>query len=139
MAIELAGQGHIITTFGDMIRVPSTNSSLAKERTAGADIRVVYGASEAVELARSNPDKQVVFIGVGFETTAPTIAIETIRGPPTNFSILTSLKVIPPAMDLLVNLEGFGVDGFITPGHVSAIIGSNAFQPFAEKTGVPCV
>ncbi|MHA2177317.1 MAG: hydrogenase formation protein HypD [Candidatus Thorarchaeota archaeon] len=139
MAIELAGQGHIITTFGDMIRVPSTNSSLAKERTAGADIRVVYGASEAVELARSNPDKQVVFISVGFETTAPTIAIEIIRGPPTNFSILTSLKVIPPAMDLLVNLEGFGVDGFITPGHVSAIIGSNAFQPFAEKTGVPCV
>ncbi|MGY5864956.1 MAG: hydrogenase formation protein HypD [Candidatus Thorarchaeota archaeon] len=139
MAIELARQGHIITTFGDMVRVPSTDSSLAKERTLGADVRVVYGASEAVEVARNNPDKQVVFVGVGFETTAPTMAIELIRGPPANFSILTSLKVIPPAMDLLVNLEGFGVDGFITPGHVSTIIGSNAFQPFAEKTGVPCV
>lgn len=139
MAIELARQGHIITTFGDMIRVPSTNSSLAKERTAGADVRVVYGASEAVDIARENPDKEVVFVGVGFETTAPTIALELLRKPPPNFSILTSLKVIPPAMDILVNIEGFAVDGFITPGHVSTIIGSNAFQSFAEKTGVPCV
>jgi hydrogenase expression/formation protein HypD len=139
MAIELARQGLIVTTFGDMIRVPSTDSSLAKERTLGADVRVVYGVSEAVEIARENPDKDVVFVGVGFETTAPTIALELLRGPPSNFSILTSLKVIPPAMDILVNLEGFGVDGFITPGHVSTIIGSNAFQPFAEKTGVPCV
>ncbi len=139
MAIELARQGLIVTTFGDMIRVPSTESSLAKERTSGADVRVVYGVSEAVEIARENPDKEVVFLGIGFETTAPTIAIELLRGPPSNFSILTSLKVIPPAMDLLVNLEGFGVDGFITPGHVSTIIGSNAFQPFAKKTGVPCV
>jgi hydrogenase expression/formation protein HypD len=139
MAIELARQGHIVTTFGDMVRVPSTNSSLARERTSGADVRVVYGVSEAVEIARENPDKEVVFIGVGFETTAPTIALELLRGPPSNFSILTSLKVIPPAMDILVNLEGFGVDGFITPGHVTTIIGSNAFQSFAEKTGVPCV
>lgn len=139
MAIELARQGHIVTTFGDMVRVPSTDSSLARERTSGADVRVVYGASEAVEIARENPDKEVVFVGVGFETTAPTIALELLRGPPSNFSILTSLKVIPPAMDILVNLEGFGVDGFITPGHVSTIIGSNAFQPFAEKAGVPCV
>jgi hydrogenase expression/formation protein HypD len=138
-AIELARQGRIITTFGDMVRVPSTDSSLAKERTLGADVRVVYGTSEAVDIAHNNPDREVVFIGVGFETTAPTMAIELIRGPPENFSILTSLKVIPPAMDLLVNLEGFGVDGFITPGHVSTIIGSNAFQPFAKKTGVPCV
>lgn len=139
MAIELARQGHIITTFGDMIRVPSTDSSLAKERTAGSDVRIVYGAGEAVSIARDNPDKEVVFVGVGFETTAPTIALELIGNPPTNFSILTSLKVIPPAMDILVNIEGFGVDGFITPGHVAAIVGSNAFQPFAEKTGIPCV
>ncbi len=139
MAIELAKQGHIVTTFGDMIRVPSTNSSLEKQRSSGADVRIVYGASEAVEIARQNPEEEVVFIGVGFETTAPTIALELIRGPPTNFSVLTSLKAIPPAMDILANLKGFGVNGFITPGHVSTIIGSNAFQPFAEKTGVPCV
>jgi hydrogenase expression/formation protein HypD len=139
MAIELARQNHIITTFGDMIRVPSTDSSLAKERTTGADVRVVYGVSEAISIARDNPDKEVVFVGVGFETTAPTIALELMGKPPENFSILTSLKVIPPAMEILVNIEGFGVDGFITPGHVSTIIGSNAFQPFAEKTGVPCV
>jgi hydrogenase expression/formation protein HypD len=139
MAIELARQGHIITTFGDMVRVPSTNSSLARERTDGADVRVVYGAGEAVEIAKKNPDKEVVFVGVGFETTAPTFAVELIRGPPPNFSILTSLKVIPPAMDLLVHIEGFSVDGFITPGHVSTIIGSEAFTPFAKRNKVPCV
>jgi len=139
MAIALARQGHIVTTFGDMVRVPSTDSSLAKERTKGADVRVVYGTNDAVEIARKNPNKQVVFVGVGFETTAPTIGLELLRSPPPNFSILTSLKVIPPAMDLLVNIEGFAVDGFITPGHVSAIIGSNAFQSFAERRHVPCV
>jgi hydrogenase expression/formation protein HypD len=89
MAIALSRQGHIVTTFGDMVRVPSTDSSLAKERTSGADVRVVYGASEAVEIAHENPDKEVVFVGVGFETTAPTIALELLRGPPPNFSILT--------------------------------------------------
>jgi hydrogenase expression/formation protein HypD len=100
---------------------------------------VVYGAGDAVAIARENPDKEVVFVGVGFETTAPTMALELLGEPPSNFSILTSLKVIPPAMEILVNIEGFAVDGFITPGHVSTIVGSNAFQPFAEKTGVPCV
>ena len=139
MAIELSRKGHIITTFGDMIRVPATSSSLAKERSNGADVRVVYGASDAVSIAHDNPDREVVFVGVGFETTAPTIALELLGKPPANFSILTSLKVIPPAMEILVNIEDFGVDGFITPGHVSAIIGTNAFQPFARKTGVPCV
>lgn len=139
MAISIAKQGHIVTTFGDMFRVPSTESSLAKERTKGADVRIVYGAIDAVDIAKKNPDKEVVFVGVGFETTAPTIALELLRKPPPNFSILTSLKVIPPAMDLLVNIEGFSVDGFITPGHVSAIIGTNAFQPFAERHHVPCV
>jgi len=139
MAIELARQGHIITTFGDMFRVPSTESSLAKERANGADVRIVYGIGEAVDIAKKNPEKEVVFIGAGFETTAPTLALELLRTPPSNFSILTSLKVIPPAMNLLVKIEGFDVDGFITPGHVSAIIGTNAFQTFAEKTKTPCV
>ncbi len=139
MAIELARQGHIITTFGDMFRVPSTESSLAKERTNGADVRIVYGVSEAVEIARKNPDREVVFIGVGFETTAPTMAVELLHNPPSNFTILTSLKVIPPAMALLVKIESFDVDGFITPGHVSAIVGTDAFQSFAEKNNAPCV
>ncbi|MHA1481529.1 MAG: hydrogenase formation protein HypD, partial [Candidatus Thorarchaeota archaeon] len=114
-AIELARQGHIITTFGDMIRVPSTSSSLVKERAAGADVRIVYGVNDAVEIARKNPNKEVIFIGAGFETTAPTMAVEIVKGPPKNFSILTSLKLVPPAMEILVNLEGFAVDGFITP------------------------
>ncbi|MFW9919331.1 MAG: hydrogenase formation protein HypD [Candidatus Thorarchaeota archaeon] len=139
MAIELAKQGHIITTFGDMIRVPSTSSSLVKERSNGADVRVVYGVNDAIEIARKNPDREVIFIGAGFETTAPTMAIEIVKTPPDNFSILTSLKVIPPAMEILVSLDGFAVDGFITPGHVSAIIGSDAFSTLAEKRKVPCV
>lgn len=139
MAIELAQQGHIVATFGDMIQVPSTSSSLTKERTKGADVRIVYGIGEAVDIAMKNPEQEVVFIGAGFETTAPTMAVELIRGPPDNFSILTSLKVIPPAMEILVGLEGFNVDGFITPGHVSAIIGTDAFKPLAEKHRVPCV
>jgi hydrogenase expression/formation protein HypD len=105
----------------------------------GADVRIVYGVSEAVEIAKKNPERQVVFIGAGFETTAPTMALELIRKPPSNFSILTSLKVVPPAMDLLVQIDGFDVNGFITPGHVAAIVGTNAFQSFAEKTGTPCV
>ena len=138
-AIELARQGHLVTTFGDMMRVPSTSSSLAKERVAGADIRIVYGVSEAVETARVNPKREVVFVGVGFETTAPTLALEVLKGPPSNFSILTSLKVIPPAMELLLHIEGLGVDGFITPGHVSSIIGTKAFQPLSQKYRVPCV
>ncbi|TXT54760.1 MAG: hypothetical protein BAJATHORv1_50011 [Candidatus Thorarchaeota archaeon] len=139
MAIELARQGHIITTFGDMIRVPSTNSSLAKERTKGADVRIVYGPNDAVEIAKKNPDKQVVFIGVGFETTAPTMAIEISKTPPENFSLLTSLKIIPPAMEILVNIEGLNIDGFLTPGHVSAIIGTEAYTPLAKKHKIPCV
>ncbi len=138
-AIELARQGHIITTFGDMIRVPSTSSSLVKERAKGADVRIVYGVNDAVEIARNNPNQEVIFIGAGFETTAPTMAIEVAKTPPSNFSILTSLKIIPPAMEILVNLDGFAVDGFITPGHVSAIIGTNAFSPLAETHKVPCV
>ncbi len=139
VAIELARQGHVITTFGDMLRVPSTQSSLAKERSVGADVRVVYGVGEAVEIARKNPNSQVVFAAVGFETTAPTIAAEVLKGLPGNFAVLTSLKAIPPAMEILVGIDDFNVDGFITPGHVSAIIGSDAFRPFAQKHRVPCV
>ncbi|MFW9846613.1 MAG: hydrogenase formation protein HypD, partial [Candidatus Thorarchaeota archaeon] len=138
-AIELSRQGHIIATFGDMIRVPSTSSSLMKERAHGADIRIVYGVNEAIDIASKNPDSEVVFIGVGFETTAPTMAVEILKVPPENFSLLTSLKVIPPAMEILMNIEGFDVDGFITPGHVSAVIGTNAFQSLARKYRVPCV
>ncbi|TFF67218.1 hydrogenase formation protein HypD [Candidatus Thorarchaeota archaeon] len=139
MAIELARRGHIVATFGDMIRVPSTESSLAKEKSKGADVRVVYGANEAVKTARESPDEEVVFVAAGFETTAPTIALEVLRTPPENLSVLTSLKVIPPAMELLMNIEDFGVDGFITPGHVSVITGTEVFQPLATKYGVPCV
>ncbi len=139
MIVHLAREGKIITSFGDMVRVPSTDSSLAAERTRGADVRVVYGINDAVEIACNNPDREVVFMGAGFETTAPTFAVEILRKPPENFSILTSLKIIPPAMELLVNIEGFAVDGFITPGHVSTIIGTRAYEPIAHGYGVPCV
>ncbi len=139
MAIDLARRGHTVATFGDMIRVPSTDSSLAREKAEGADVRVVYGANDAVKIAMDNPDKEVIFVAAGFETTAPTIALEVLRTPPENLSVLTSLKVIPPAMELLMNIEGFAVDGFITPGHVSVITGTEVFQPLASKYHVPCV
>ncbi|MHA2071784.1 MAG: hydrogenase formation protein HypD [Candidatus Thorarchaeota archaeon] len=138
-AIELSRKGHIIATYGDMIRVPSTSSSLIKERADGADIRIVYGVNEAVDIAKRNPDRELIFMGAGFETTAPTMAVEILKKPPGNFSLLTSLKVIPPAMEILVNIEGFDVDGFITPGHVSAVIGTNSYQSLAENHRVPCV
>jgi hydrogenase expression/formation protein HypD len=137
--IELARQGYLIATFGDMVNVPSTSSSLAKEHAGGADVRIVYGVNEAVEMARTNPKREVVFLGVGFETTAPTLAVEILRGPPRNFSMLTSLKAIPPAMELLLRIKGPPVNGFITPGHVASIIGTNAFTALARKHHVPCV
>ncbi|MHA2004566.1 MAG: hydrogenase formation protein HypD, partial [Candidatus Thorarchaeota archaeon] len=113
--------------------------SLIKERADGADIRIVYGVNEAVDIAKRNPDRELIFMGAGFETTAPTMGVEILKKPPGNFSLLTSLKVIPPAMEILVNIEGFDVDGFITPGHVSAVIGTNSYQSLAENHRVPCV
>jgi hydrogenase expression/formation protein HypD len=134
-AIALARQPNtIITTFGDMMRVPASTSSLTECRAEGCDVRVVTSTIEALELARANQDKEVVFLGVGFETTTPTIAAsikiahdENLK----NYSVLSAHKLVPPALEAL--LAGpLKLDGFLLPGHVSAIIGGNAYRDVME-------
>jgi hydrogenase expression/formation protein HypD len=138
-AIELAKQGHTITTFGDMFRVPGSSVSIADAKTEGADVRIIYGAPDAVDLARRNPEKEVVHVAIGFETTAPTIASELLRKPPPNFSLLVCHRLIPPAMQFMLSSGEVGLDGFLCPGHVSTIIGSKPYEPISENYRVPQV
>jgi hydrogenase expression/formation protein HypD len=137
-AIQLSRQDAIITTYGDMFRVPGTTSSLAKEKAQGRDVRIVYSPFEAVEIAKRNPDKEVVFLGIGFETTAPMTAQVILETPPENFSVLCSHRLVPPAMEMLLR-GGYDIDGFINPGHVSTIIGTAPYIPLSEKYHVPQV
>jgi len=138
-AIELARRGVIVTAFGDLMMVPATKTSLAGVKTEGADVRIVYGPHDAVEIAEKNPDKDVVFCAVGFETTAPGIASELLRGVPENFSIISAHRLIPPSMELLLGIGDLQIDGFICPGHVATIIGVRPFRYFAEAYRMPTV
>jgi len=138
-AIELAKRGRIVTTFGDLFRVPGTRASLADAKTDGADVRIVYGAADAVEVARRNPGQEIVHVAIGFETTAPAIASELLRKPPPNFSLLVCHRLIPPAMEFLLASGEVALDGFLCPGHVSTIIGSEPYEPISEKYEVPQV
>jgi len=141
--IELSRvEGVIITTFGDLMRVPGTTSSLQKQRAEGQDIRVVYSTFDAIEIAKKNPDKKVVFLGVGFETTAPTIAAAIFSADQmkvANFSVISAHKLVPPALEALMATENVMIDGFILPGHVSVIIGEKAYLPFFSHHQIPCV
>lgn len=142
-AIALARtNGFIITTFGDMLRVPGSSSSLRDERAQGADVRVVYSTLDALAIARETPGKQVVFLGVGFETTAPTVAAALLEARATglaNFSVLSAAKVIPPAMAALVSDPHLRLDGFLCPGHVSVVLGTEPYEFLARTHGLPCV
>jgi hydrogenase expression/formation protein HypD len=134
--------GVILTTFGDMMRVPGSTSSLEAERAEGADVRILYSPLDALDIAESEPEREVVFIGVGFETTSPTIAAsvaEADRRGVSNFSVLPFFKTVPNALDMLAALPGRALDGFICPGHVSAIIGADAYEPVARDRNLPCV
>ncbi|HEX9972246.1 MAG TPA: hydrogenase formation protein HypD, partial [bacterium] len=131
-----------ITTFGDLIRVPGSHSSLQKERANGADIRVVYSTLDCLQIAENNPEKQVVFLGVGFETTAPTIAaaiLEANKRHLKNFSVVSAHKLVPPALTALMENKKVAVNGFICPGHVSVIIGAQAYETVAQDYQIPCV
>jgi hydrogenase expression/formation protein HypD len=131
----------IITTFGDLIRVPGTSSSLDRERAVGADIRVVFSALEALDIARSHPDKRVILLGIGFETTAPGTAVTIKEAAETrinNLYLLSAHKIMPPAMQAIIK-EGVNIDGFICPGHVAAITGSGIFDFIPEKHKLGCV
>jgi hydrogenase expression/formation protein HypD len=142
-AIEI-GKRHrpVIATFGDMIKVPSSYSSLAKEKAAGMDIRIVYSPMNALEIAEGNPGAEVMFLSVGFETTAPAeaaVVIEAKKRNIKNFSLLAGNKLTPPAVKALLDAQEVKIDGFILPGHVSAIIGVSAWRFIAELYHKPCV
>lgn len=131
-----------MATFGDMLRVPGTESSLERARAGGAQVRVVYSPLDALQDAQENPSLQVVFLGVGFETTAPTVAW-TIRaaaeGAVGNYSVLCAHKTMPQAMAALLAGGEVKVDGFLCPGHVSAVIGAEAYDFICRDYGIPCV
>jgi len=132
----------IVTTFGDMIRVPGTESSLQEEKAQGADVRVVYSTFDALKIARDNPDKKVTFLGIGFETTAPTVAaaIKTASDNSVeNFFVLSAHKLLPPAMHALLQSGDLHVDGFICPGHVTTVIGTSPYEEIARMYNTPCV
>jgi hydrogenase expression/formation protein HypD len=142
-AIEIGKEhGVIITTFGDMIKVPSSYSSLAKEKADGMDIRVVYSPLNALDVAASNPGREVMFLSVGFETTSPTEAAAVIEAKNrniNNFSILPGNKLTPPAVQALLAAGEVNIEGFILPGHVSAIIGAAAWRFISATYGMPSV
>jgi len=134
--------GVIVTTFGDMMRVPGTDSSLQAESGLGADVRMVYSTFDALKIAEENPEREVVFLGIGFETTAPTVAaaISTAqKGNRVNFSVLSAHKLLPPAMDALLSGGDLGIHGFICPGHVTTIIGTSSYEGVVDQYQAPCV
>lgn len=142
-ALELAKKSDvIITTFGDMMRIPVGSMSLIKQKSLGGDIRILYSPFDALEIAKDNPSKKVVFLSVGFETTNPVIALTVQKANQLNlknFYILTANKTIPNALKALICDESIKVDGFLYPGHVSAATGTNLYKEIAKEYGVPGV
>ena len=142
-AIAYAGmEDVIITTFGDMLKVPGTRSSLAEAQTQGADVRIVYSPLDALAIAADNPAKQVVFLAVGFETTAPTEAAAVLAAQAQslrNFFLLSAQKLVPPVMRALLHGGETHVDGFLLPGHVSVVTGTEGFDFLARDYSVPGV
>lgn len=134
----------IIATYGDMIKVPGSvhGKNLGTARALGAKVEVVYSPLDAIELARENPEYEVVFLGVGFETTAPGTAAAigaAYDGGVKNFSVLSMLKTVEPALRALIAEDGFDVAGFLCPGHVATILGENGFSFLADEFKIPCV
>jgi hydrogenase expression/formation protein HypD len=138
-AIALCREKNLtVCTFGDMMKVPGSTSSLEAERGRGADVRIVYSTLDALEIARRDAAREVVFLGIGFETTAPTIAasIKMAAGAGVkNYSVLCAAKVVPPALVALMD-AGVAVDGFLLPGHVSTVIGSRPYLPVFQRRPV---
>ena len=143
--LELAMEKNVIlTTYGDMLRVPGSNpgDSLLRRRALGARVEIVYSPVDAVTLAKENPGREVVFLGVGFETTAPgtAVAVQMAREQGVeNFSLLSRLRTVEPALRALIAMEGFQVGGFLCPGHVASIIGEGGFRFLPEEYGLPGV
>jgi hydrogenase expression/formation protein HypD len=129
----------IVATFGDMFRVPATTSSLEEERASGRDIRVIYSPLDVLRIAVDNPNREVVFVAVGFETTAGPIAAALLNEPPKNLTIIPSLRLIPPALRFLLDAGIGPVEGFLLPGHVSTVLGREGYLFLESEDGVPGV
>lgn len=142
-AIAIAARPEVIfCSFGDMLRVPGTEMNLLRVRADGGDVRMVYSPLDAVEIAKKNPDKQVVFFAVGFETTAPANAMAVYRARKEgikNFSVLVSHVLVPPAIEAILSSPLNQVQGFLAAGHVCTIMGYRAYEPLAQKYKVPIV
>ena len=142
-ACELAAQPDVtVCTYGDMVRVPGRAGSLEQQRARGAKVVVVYSARDALRIARDDSQRRVVFLAVGFETTAPSTAatlIQARREKVDNFFVLAGHKLVIPALAALLSGGDVPIDGFLCPGHVSVIIGAAAYRPIAEEYGKPCV
>lgn len=132
----------IITTFGDLLRVPGNTGDLSQTRAEGSKIRVIYSPLDALEIARANPQEEVVFLGVGFETTAPVVALAVKQARQRgirNFSVLPAFKVLKPALEVLLNSPDVKIQGLIAPGHLSVITGAEAFAFVADQYRLPTV
>ena len=140
-AIAIASRENVIfTSYGDMLRVPGSQQDLFSVKAAGGDVRVVYSAIEAVRIAEKNPDKEVVFFGIGFETTAPANAISVVKAKKQgirNYSMLVSHVCVPPAMHAILGSPDNRVQGFLAAGHVCAVMGYEEYEPIAQQYGVP--
>ena len=136
--VALARQGVPIATYGDMLKVPGTVKSLADVQAEGAKVHVVYSVSQAVELARQS-SRELVFFATGFETTAVATAAAVLAGVPDNFSVLSAHKYIPPVMEIVAEMPGTKVEGFLAAGHAATITGWGVFEPFVERHRIPVV
>ena len=142
-AIELSQHPNItLTTFGDLMRVPGSDSSLERERAGGARVRVVYSPGDALLMAKESSSQHVIFLGVGFETTAPAVAWSiwrAARDQVKNFSVLCAHKTMPGVMDAILRGHEINIDGFICPGHVSVITGASIYRFICDRYHIPCV
>ena len=138
-AVALAEAGKTVATYGDMFRVPGTVKSLADAKAEGASVEVVYSASEAVELAETNPAEDVVFFATGFETTAAPTAAVLQADPPENFYVLSAHKYVPPAMEVVAEMPETDVDAFLAAGHAATITGYGLFEEFVDEYDLPVV
>lgn len=135
-------KGAILCSFGDMLRVPGSSQSLLEAKAAGGDVRILYSPLEAVKIARENPGREVVFFAVGFETTAPANALSVLhaqRAGATNYSILTSHVIVPPAIEAVMNDPDSNIQGFLAAGHVCAIMGLDEYDPLVQRYRIPIV
>jgi len=141
-AIDLAGRGATIASFGDMLQVPGSSSALSEARSGGARVEVCYSPRAALALAAADPGREVVFLAIGFETTiAPVVSLVdlAIRERIENLSLLVAFKLVPPALRAVLSDPELKVDAFLCPAHVSAIIGTRAYEPIAREYAKPCV